>query len=419
VATVEFTLDGAPAANRISGPPWLAQVDFGADLRPHELAARALDSQGHEISRATQWINLPRPAAEVGIVLANDEKGRPRTAQLTWQSVKGVPPDAIDLTLDGEPVPVDKGGKATLPARDLASVHVLSAGLHFPPGITARRELVYGGSFGGEVSAELTAVPVRVGARKNLPAPAGLAGWFTAAGLPLQVAAVETGPAKVILISVPTGAELFNKLIPASRRSEPSSDMRSWMQLGPDDRVRILALGSSAYRGSKVPADLFQISRELTAKDGGMLGFLTSSRVITLPQKEKTRIADAVAVAGLQATSENERRAVVLVLGDETEDASRYDAAAVRRYLASIRVPLLVWSPYGAKTPAAQAWGGAGAAVEDISNLSRLEAAVSRLRSELDSQRVVWLDGRHLPQAIALSPTAVGAGLRFVGAEAP
>src|SRR5436305_13783701 len=147
-------------------------------------------------------------------------------------------------------------------------------------------------------------MPVRVGALMKLPAPAGLSGWFTAAGLPLQVAAVETGPAKVILVSVPAGAELFNKLIPASRRSEPSSDMRSSMQLGPDDRVLILALGSSAYRGSKVPADLFQISRELTAKDGGMLGFLTSSRVITLPQKEKTRIADAVAVAGLQATSE-------------------------------------------------------------------------------------------------------------------
>jgi hypothetical protein len=163
VAAVEFTLDGAPAANRLSGPPWIAQIDLGAGLRPHELVARALDSQGHEISRATQWVNLPRPAAEAGIVLANDEKGTPRGAQLTWQSVKGVPPATIDLTLDGEPVPVDKGGKATLPVRDLASVHVLAADLQFPPGITARREVVYGGSFGGEVSAELTAVPVRLG----------------------------------------------------------------------------------------------------------------------------------------------------------------------------------------------------------------------------------------------------------------
>ena len=57
----------------------------------------------------------------------------------------------------------------------------------------------------------------------------------------------------------------------------------------------------------------------------------------------------------------------------------------------------------------AQAWGGA----EDISTLAKLEDAAERLRAELDSQRIVWVEGRHLPQEIRLSPAA---GVELVGA---
>jgi hypothetical protein len=415
VLAVEFTLDGAPAG-RASGPPWIAQVDLGADLLPRELVACALDSEGHELSRVTQWVNVPRPTAEVAVVLANDEKGTPRSAQLTWQSVNGVRPTSISLTLDGDPVPVDPTGKAALPARDLGSLHVLSADLWFPPGITARRDVAYGGQYGSEVSTELTAVPVQLRSRKALPPPAGLAGWFTAAGRPLSVAAVEDGPAKVILVRVPSGAEVFDKLVPASRRPEAES-MRSWMRLDHDDRVRVLSLDSSSYRGSKVPAELFELSRELTAKDGGLFSYLTGSRLLKGPRQGGERIADAVAVAGLQAADENDRRAVVLVLGNETRDSSRYDVATVRRYLASIRVPLVVWSLYGAKTPAAVAWSGGAEKAEDISSLSRLGAAVDRLKDELADQRIVWLDGRHLPPSIALSSAA--AGLQLAGDGTP
>src|SRR4051794_31680092 len=86
VAAVESPLDGA-SAGRLPGPPWAARVDLGSDLRPHELVARALDAQGTEIARATQWLNLPRPPAEVEVVLENGTDGVPRTANLTWQSV--------------------------------------------------------------------------------------------------------------------------------------------------------------------------------------------------------------------------------------------------------------------------------------------------------------------------------------------
>ena len=85
----------------------------------------------------------------------------------------------------------------------------------------------------------------------------------------------------------------------------------------------------------------------------------------------------------------------------------------VRRYLASIRVPLFVWSLYGTKTLAALVWGGEQV-VEDVSSMSRLEAAVARLKGELADQRIVWVDGHHLPQSIAPRLRAA-AGLQLAG----
>ncbi|MFL6259733.1 MAG: hypothetical protein ACJ76Y_08480 [Thermoanaerobaculia bacterium] len=406
VAAVEFTLDGA-SAGRLEHPPWVQKINLGADILPHQLVAHALDAQGKEIASATQWINMPRPPAEVQVVLESDAKGVPKSARLTWQSVSGVNPASIDLTLDGEPLTVDGSGRAALPAKDLSSLHVLSAQLWFPPGVTAHRDVAYGGQYGSEVSTELTALPVRVRPGAALPPAPGLAGWFTLGGQPLTVDAVENGPSKVIVVRAPSGQEISNKLAASNRRLS-YLDFRDRMRLGPEDRVRFLSLASSPYKQSKIPAELFALSRELTPKDGGLFWFLSGFTYPRPPRAGEQRIADAVAVAGLQAAAENDRRAVVLVLGGHEADASRYDPTVVRRYLEAVRVPLFVWSLYGAGNSAARAWMESWGTVEDISSMPKLETAVNKLKAELDSQRIVWLDGRHLPQAIALGPEAKG-----------
>jgi hypothetical protein len=405
VEAVEFTVDAAPAG-RIEGPPWVARVDLGSDLRPRELVARALDAEGKEIARVSQWLNLPRPPAEVEVVLENGPEGAPKTAVLTWQSVNGVKPAAVHLTLDGEPLTVDARGRAALPPRDLKSLHVLTAELWFPPGLLARRDVVYGGEYGSTVSTDLTAVPVRVRQGAALPPVEGLQDWFSAEGLPAPVAAVEDGPGKVVIVRIPGGNEVLDKLVSPARRPVVAT-LRRQMLLGEDDRVRFLSLSSNAFRRSRVPAELFDMSQEVTRKEGGMFWLLTNTNVLTDIPGAKRRYADAVAVAGLQASAENYRRAVVLVVGREAKDASRYDPATVRAYLESIRVPLFVWSLYGPKSPAAWAWG----ATEDISSLPRLEAAVAKLKAELEAQKIVWIEGRHLPQAVALSPSARGVEL--------
>jgi hypothetical protein len=93
------------------------------------------------------------------------------------------------------------------------------------------------------------------------------------------------------------------------------------------------------------------------------------------------------------------------VLGDETADGSRHSPASVRKYLETIRVPFTVWSLKSLETqPLAKSWG----AVEDVSSRGRLEKAVERLKADLASQRIVWVQGRHLPQEITLSEKAFG-----------
>src|SRR5262245_43752635 len=98
VASAELLLDGA-AAGRIAGPPWKGQVDFGSDLLPHELVARGLDELGQEVVRTRQWVNLPRPAAEVGIVLEGPAE-KPTRVRVSWQSLKGERPVAAQVTMD-------------------------------------------------------------------------------------------------------------------------------------------------------------------------------------------------------------------------------------------------------------------------------------------------------------------------------
>lgn len=415
VAAVELLLDGA-SAGRIAGPPWTGQIDFGTALQPHELVARALDSQGQEISRARQWVNLPRPEAEVEIVLEAAREGRPDAARLTWQSRTGAEPLSIRLTLDGQALTLGAGGRAALPAYNPEVVHALSAEVRFPASVVARKDAVFGGQYGSQVSYELTAVPVQV-ERGGLPQPEAMRGWLLANGQPLTVVAVDQDPAEVIVIRDLGASEALKELGKVRPRRTKQSDgtlsiepdyLRFEIGLRKEDEVRFLWPVPRTFSGAGLPAELFDQSRAFTLQDGGLHWLLTR----VLPAREtpgKQRLADAVAVAGLQAMAGSRPRAVVLVLGSQPEDASRYDPATVRRYLASIRVPLFVWSVEkgAAESPALAGWGK----VEDASNLNRFRSAVARLRDTLEAQRVVWVEGTHLPQSISLAPAAAGIGL--------
>jgi hypothetical protein len=99
---------------------------------------------------------------------------------------------------------------------------------------------------------------------------------------------------------------------------------------------------------------------------------------------------------------------VVLVLGAEPQDASTHTPRAIRQYLEALRVPLFVWSLEG---PAPRSpWGD----VVPITTRAQLRAAYAKLRESLDAQAVVWVEGRLLPQEIALAPESETAGVELL-----
>jgi len=428
VAKVEIHLDGVKAGE-VSAPPWRASVDLGAALEPHELVARALDAEGKPLASVAQWINLPRPKAEVEIVLENRPDGQPAAARLTWQSSDNSPPSAIALTLDDIPLVLGADRRASLPKLDLAESHILSAELRFGAGIVGRRDVVLGGSYGSQLATELTAVPLRVqgAARKGL-APAALQGRLAARGETLTVAAVEEGPAKVLVVSAVSPARVRERFFPAissmayqsqQRQIETFNGLgfrssRTEMRLDEDTRVRFVAPAPRWIAGPSVTAEVFDTTRDFERKDGGML-FLLAGIPELAPNAPARRIADAVAVAGLLAAGENRRRAVVVVLSDQDEDASRFAAQQVKSYLAAMRVPIYVWNPLGDKAKAmAATWGGA----EDVSSISKMRRALDKLKEDLASQRIIWVEGRHLPRAVELKPGDASVQPLVAGADA-
>jgi hypothetical protein len=219
------------------------------------------------------------------------------------------------------------------------------------------------------------------------------------------VAAVEEGPAQLFVVRAAPLGEIAEKM---GSRGLKVKDDRFNQQLGRDDQVRFVHPVPRRVEGSGKLSDLFDVSPVYTAAEGGLpytlrnLGRLSDPVGSAAPRA--IRIADAVAVAALEAMTENRRRAVMLLLsGNETQDDSRYDADRVRRFLAAVRVPLHVWTlSRPAPGSLAAAWGPA-AEVQSTADLAR---AVAALRADLDSQRIVMVDGRHLPQSISLGPAA-------------
>ncbi|HEX4960136.1 MAG TPA: hypothetical protein VF173_04810 [Thermoanaerobaculia bacterium] len=409
VAAVELRVDGK-AAGRLQAPPWKAIVDFGPALAPHQVVARALDAQGHELARAEEWTNLPHPQAKAEIVLEGEKAGPPRAAKVAWTNILGETLESTSLSFDGQALSLDQGGRAVLPAHDLKTIHVLTAEVRFSPDRTVRADVAYGGEYGSEIATELTAVPVRVRSGA-LPPAEKLAGWFTSGGQPLTVTAVEEGPAQLLVLRVPDTQEIVHRL--GSQGTTPLGDVRFEMRLGKEDRVRFIEPYPDRVEGSGQLTDLFGLSPDFSTKNVGVLWLLErmgpAPRLMETRNPDSRRIADAVAVAGLEAMTENRRRAVLLVLnGDEVKDRSRYDAATVRRFLAAIRVPLFVWTLHKPEPGAfAASWGP----VQEVAQVKNLYRAMADLQNELRAQRIVLLDGHHLPQSVALGPAAKGVEL--------
>jgi hypothetical protein len=399
IKSIRLLLDGSEVAE-MKQPPWRARVDFGRSIVPAELIAVGYDAKANEVARVTQTLNLPRAPAEFVIALQNDEQRTPVAATLRWEHLMAAKPVKSSLTVDGKAVRLHSQTSARLPRLDMNHPHVIAAEMTFDDGFSTRRELIVGGAVSYTADTQLTPVGVR---QSTGTPPDGSSDCFTSAGSPVRVAAVENGPALVIVVVDPDPREavqVLRKTLNPVVFLNGSAAARHLVPLDRGTRTRLLWPIAKQYKTtSNAPALLFPPSKDVDAGDGGLVWLLTRKYGEPLDKSEPRRVADAVGVAGLAAIAGANRRAVVLAL-HRGEDKSMQGAASIRNYLASIGVPLFVWSLTGPRPELDDTWG----VIDDVSSISKLEMAGSRLRAELASQRVAWVAADPVT-ALRIQPT--------------
>ena len=397
VAAVQLMLDGRPLPE-LNARPWKAAVDLGPQLAPHELVAVAFDAKGNEIGRVRQWINRPRAEAEAFFVLDAGKGGTGRTARLTWQTAGFEEPVSTAVLFDGQPLAVKDPKRIEIPAFVPERLHFLRAELGFPHGVNAVAEVTLGGSHRDEALTNLTAVPILVEPGAKAPGLDALASAFVRDAVPLSAVALEEGPADVVFV-LTEGAALELQRIQSLEGRTPLST-RSRLKKGQSFRL----VGAVPVTTSAGPMLLntFPMSEDVTKTPEGIVHVLAHGTGFSA--NAAPLLGNAVAVAAISATARDRRRAVVLLLGAEKDDESPLEPKNVRGLLRHLRVPFFVWSLTTESTPVAREWGRA----EDASTSSLFETAVSSLSKVLDRQRIVWVEGTHLPQQIELAASVKG-----------
>ncbi len=406
VAAVEVRLDGAAVAT-LRAAPWEAPCDFGPIPRPHELEAIARDRAGSELGRARQWVNLPRPDAEAHLLLERDRTGtRVVGARLTWEHLEAPEPQRVRVTLDGTELRVGDPRAFALPALDPSRTHLLSAELTFPEHMTARADVVFGGDVGASAETELTAVPILLAEGAAAPAREAMKGWFAVAGRRVEVVAVEAPRVDVVMVEDQGAAPLWRMHRRFNQRALTGG--ARFAEANPDeDRLHLI------FAVPRVLTDMPHKTRSLFPSSPplelGTRNLFARLCRVSFPSAspDQQSLAEAVAVAGIDAAASNRPRAVVLAYANGP-DRSRWTPEATRRFLADLHVPLKVWLlDQSRRGVTVTAWGDAVHAGSG----PLLDGALTALRAELARQRIVWLEGAHLPQRIELTEAARGVRL--------
>ena len=412
VDRVELFLDGRVVAELRE--PFSRPVDLGCEPAPHELVAVAYDARGRVLSSARQWVNRPRATADLSLLVDGGGDSSPRTARLVWRALAGEVPRSVTVSFDGVVLPVTDPLRIELPEHDPAHVHLLRADIDFGRGVIASAEMIVGGPSRVEARSELSAIPLSLDEGAVLPETEDLAGWLEAGGLPLEIAAVEGGPVDVVVVGERSVQDTLKQLGRRGRRSRrsrstpPPADLATAPEaptmVGADVRLRFLWPVATIWTQSSMVANNFLATSSsvdarldlawLKARHGDWPDWSGASE----------RLADAVAVAALTAAEGNRRRAVVLVLGPSAKDDSLVTPEEAARFLGRIGVPLHVWSIGEAASPEAPRWPTA----RTIASAADLDAAVGELVAETARQRIVWVEGSHLPQDVELGSLAKG-----------
>jgi len=449
VATVAIQLDGK-TIHVLEKEPWTFECDLGEQPLPHDLVAIAMDKDGEEIDRAELWINMGSNRSRASLAIQTDPDGRARALRLNWESIGEERPREINVVFDGKPLVVSDPNNIPLPSHDGDEFHYVSASLEFDENGESRRETELGGIRSQEISSELTAIVVDLAKRVRLPSVTKMRTWFLKRGVPVPIHGVEKGLMEVFIVRSPGAQEVLDRLaseVVSSSYTVNSGVLGPWIDWQPEkffvgeptEVLRRIEAGTDHLRplrrfgaldddvllnfispipGAVTPGGItretFLRSRSFSATEGGLNWLFQRQKE---PMRFNPRVSAAVAVAGMAAHDTNRRRAVVLMTAGAVEDPNDFPPHMTRGYLEALDVPLYVWS-FGEGT-LDHAWQGAvdlGDPRKPQEVARRLAQATASLQRDLRKQRVVWLEGRHIPNQIALASEA--RGVRLAGALA-
>jgi len=391
VASVEIRVDGV-AAGIATAPDWRAVCDFGRVLRPHRLEAVAFDERGIELDRDSQILNLPRPDAEVEMILQKGYSPWPEGVQVVTQSAEKLEPANVLVTFDGEML-TGSDGLYLLPPYDRERAHILSAEATFPFGVTARDDLTLGGPHRGQVASELTAVAVEVEGRRR-PQPAEFEGLLRAGSEELRVVAVERPGGRVFLVRDHNSWPALHATGDKMEKMWPTQEAFRFdrgFELTPEMHRYHLVVPNATIRDDLA---IFQVAGPYPLHRYS-LPLLASQLVNTSASLDGQALAVAVAVSGVRAARDSSPRVVVLVLSDEAVDHSRDLPQDIIGYLESLHVPLVVWTTGDRKETI---WGPA----DTVSSPKALIKSAERVMKSMLRQWIVWVEGRHLTSDIKL-----------------
>ncbi|MHB1044916.1 MAG: hypothetical protein ACYC4P_02785 [Thermoanaerobaculia bacterium] len=378
--------------------PFSGAVDLGAVPVPGELVAVATDAEGRELGRCSQRINTPRANARARFVREPDDENGRAVARLTWSCPTDAPPSSVAVTLDGRTIPDAAPDRIVVPAADPSRPRLLRAVVECGRDVRAVAEIGIGGDR-PDIPSERTAVAVELDAGATLPAADGLAGWFAAESGPLRASAVGEAGLDVVFVCEPSAFDHLRRVF-SKRTGQGRSPAKE------DQQFRFLlpvgggAPGSGALGGGGAGFSASTWFQRKWWAIGPTLAGLEVGDAFAPGQ----RISEAVALAGFAAAGRERRRAVVLLLGPAAQDVSELSPAAAARFLAALNVPLFAWSVGPSSSPIEEMWN----ARRRVSTAAEFRAALSDLREDLLRQRIVWVEGSHLPQDVELGPLAKG-----------
>ncbi len=411
VAAVELVLDGRQVARAV-GPPWSASVDLGPELVPHRLEARAFDAAGRPLERTRKLINVSRSNYAAAIVLEPAGGTQPRGGRIVWQAVLDRRPTTVEACFDQQLLAIDAEGRFTLPPHDPAARHAIEVTLGFEDGRSVHADLVFGGGFGERVTSSLTAVPItsRGTGAGSRPRPDArpmsteeVEGWLERDGEPLAVFAAGVEPGQLLLLRDEAVARELGWL---ERRLSGIGPERA----EPSELLTYSVTGISPRPLAAHPGTFKLVELGPVDPRRGLRPLLLSSAPLVRPGRgpEKLRrrgrqqLWEGLAVAGLNAAASGRPRAVLLLLDAAPTGEDQAAAALAMRYLASVRVPLYLWTPLAETLENLEL----GDTVRAASGIAGLDDILRRVAAELASQTVVWVEGEHLPAEVSLSDAA-------------